>query len=257
MDTRRPTTLSCEQVAPLIDDFVDERLDAAAREPLESHLAECDSCRRLADDLREIRRGVRALPAHAPRPEVWARIAQQLAAQTPAKPRVFWTSPRVALAMAAVMILSVVTSVVVLRGPRPSSQGTPAAQSTPAQTAGTPVHPSDPASVKDVDEHLRIADANYQQAITELEKIVAPNQAALDPAVAATLQKNMGIIDSAIRESRAAIQSQPTSQLAQTSLFDALRQKVALLEDTIALINVMRKGDQAGAAKLIGGRSKT
>jgi len=104
---------------------------------------------------------------------------------------------------------------------------------------------------------LRIADANYQQAITGLEKIVATEQTALDPAVAATLQRNLGIIDQAIRESRAAITSQPTSQIAQTSLFDALRQKVALLEDTVALINVMRRGDQAGAAKLIGSLSKS
>ena len=252
MDTRRPTTLACERMAPLVGDLVDDRLDRAARESLESHLAGCESCRGLADDLREIRRSARALPTRAPRPEVWARIAHQLAAQAPARPRAFWTGARVALAVAAVMVLSVVTSVVVLRGPRLSLQ--PIA---PARTAATAVNPSAPDTVKDVDEHLRIADANYQQAITGLEKIVAADQAALDPAVAATLQKNMGIIDQAIRESRAAITSQPTSQLAQTSLFDALRQKVGLLEDTLALINVMRKGDQAGAAKLIGGLSKS
>ncbi|MCX6539061.1 MAG: zf-HC2 domain-containing protein [Acidobacteria bacterium] len=257
MDTKRPTALTCERMAPLVDDFVDDRLDPAAREQLDSHLAGCESCRRMADDLREIRRGTRALPTHAPRPEVWARIAGQLAAQTPARSRTFWTGARVAMAMAAVMVLSVVTSVVVLRGPRPETQPTTPAQTAPAQTAAAAVHPSAPATVKDVDEHLRIADANYQQAITGLEKIVTSEQAALDPAVAATLQKNMGIIDQAIRESRAAIKSQPTSQLAQTSLFDALRQKVALLEDTIALINVMRKGDQAGAAKIIGGLSKS
>lgn len=253
MDTREPTNPACEQMAPLVDDLIDDRLDSAARAQLESHLAGCESCRGLAADLREIRLGARTLTAHAPRPEVWARIASQLAAQAPApKPQAFWTGTRVALAMAAVMVLSVVTSVVVLRGPQHAPQ-----PPLSAQTATPAVHASTGDAVKDVDELLRVADANYQQAITGLEKIVTAEQAALDPAVAATLQKNMGIIDKAIRESRAAIQSQPTSQLAQTSLFDALRQKVALLEDTIALINVMRKGDQAGAAKLIGGLTKS
>ncbi|MCX6543090.1 MAG: zf-HC2 domain-containing protein [Acidobacteria bacterium] len=252
MDTTQPGPRQCERMGPLIDDLVDDRLDLAVRQQLESHLAECESCRRTADDLREIRRSAGDLPARRPRPEVWARIAQQLAVEAPARPRAFWTATRVALAMAAVMVLSVVTSVVVLRGPRPSPQQTPSTES-----AATAVHPSAPDTVKDVDEHLRIADANYQQAITGLEKIVATEHAALDPAVAATLQKNLGIIDQAIRESRAAITSQPTSQLAQTSLFDALRQKVALLEDTVALINVMRRGDQAGAARLIGGLSKS
>jgi anti-sigma factor RsiW len=245
-------SVACERTAPLVDDLVDGRLDQAERDQLESHLAGCESCRRLADDVREISRAARVLPARAARPELWARIAHELAAHAPAGPRALWTGTRVALAMAAVMVLSVVTSVVVLRGPR-----LPPPSAAPAQSAATAVHPSAPATVKDVDEHLRIADANYQQAITGLEQIVATEQAALDPAVAATLQKNLGIIDEAIRESRAAISSQPTSQFAQTSLFDALRQKVALLEDTIALINVMRKGDQAGAAKLIGGLSKS
>jgi len=252
MDTTRPTPLACERMASLVDESVDDRLDQTTRTQLEAHLAGCESCRRRADDLGEIRRRAGALAPRVPRPEVWARIAQQLAAQAPARPRTFWTGARVALAMAAVLVLSVVSSVIVLRDPRPSPPRTP-----PAQTSATAVHLSASDTVKDVDEHLRIADANYQQAITGLEKIVATEQTALDPAVAATLQRNLGIIDQAIRESRAAITSQPTSQIAQTSLFDALRQKVALLEDTVALINVMRRGDQAGAAKLIGSLSKS
>ena len=63
--------------------------------------------------------------------------------------------------------------------------------------------------------------------------------------------KNLTIIDQAIRESRTALESQPTSELAQESLFEAFRRKVALLQDTISLINEMRKGNQAGAARII------
>ena len=65
------------------------------------------------------------------------------------------------------------------------------------------------------------------------------------------LQKNLGIIDQAILDSRLALQTQPTNQLAQASLFEAFRRKVALLQDTITLINEMRKGNQAGAAKVL------
>ena len=104
---------------------------------------------------------------------------------------------------------------------------------------------------------LRIADEHYTAAIAGLEQVVKSGQSELDPALTATLQKNLGVIDQAITESREAIKAQPNNQLAQTSLFEALRQKVALLEDTVALINVMRKGDQAGAAKILGGLSKS
>jgi len=154
----------------------------------------------------------------------------------------------VTLAMAASLVIGVGASLWVLRAP--------AAPAAPAGTQAA-VSPSGKDLVKDVDEHLRIADAHYEQAIAGLEQVVQTEQASLDPAVAETLKTNLGVIDKAIRESRAAIQSQPHSELAQTSLFEALRQKVALLEDTIALINVMRKGDQAGAAKIAKGLTKS
>jgi hypothetical protein len=65
------------------------------------------------------------------------------------------------------------------------------------------------------------------------------------------------VIDQAIGESRVALQAQPTSAPAQESLFDAFRSKIALLQDTIALINEMRKGDQAGAARVAGSLDKS
>jgi hypothetical protein len=34
-------------------------------------------------------------------------------------------------------------------------------------------------------------------------------------------------------------------------LFEALRQKVTMLQDTIALMNEMRKGNSAGAAQVL------
>ena len=60
---------------------------------------------------------------------------------------------------------------------------------------------------------------------------------------AATLDKNLGIIDQAIAETRAAVKSEPASVTARGALFEALKQKVPLLQDTIALINEMRKGN--------------
>ena len=73
----------------------------------------------------------------------------------------------------------------------------------------------------------------------------------IDPQTAAMLQKNLRVIDEAIAESRAALGSEPQSAPARDSLFDALRRKVSLLQDTIALMNEMRKGNNAGAAQLV------
>jgi CHASE3 domain sensor protein len=71
------------------------------------------------------------------------------------------------------------------------------------------------------------------------------------------LQKNLQVIDEAIAESRAALRAEPQSAPARDSLFDALKRKVALLQDTIALMNEMRKGNAAGAAQIIQGGSKS
>ena len=58
-------------------------------------------------------------------------------------------------------------------------------------------------------------------------------------------------------ESRAALKSEPQSTVARDSLFNALRRKVAVLQDTISLMNEMRKGDAAGAAQVLEGVNKS
>ena len=72
----------------------------------------------------------------------------------------------------------------------------------------------------------------------------------LDPQVAAVLQKNLTVIDQAITESRDGAQGRSRrAPNAQDGLFDALRIKVALLQQTVELINEMRKGNQAEAGR--------
>ncbi len=245
----------CGRFAALVHDRVGGVLDAGGRAELDAHLASCAACRALVSDLEEMRRAAASLPDFTPRAEVWARLSERLAGELAARPRPFWTGTRVALAMAATLVVAVSASVWLLRGPAAPAQ---APQASAAKAgAQTGVIQSKGDVVQEVDEHLRIADEHYTAAIAGLEQVVKSGEAELDPALTATLQKNLGVIDQAISESREAIKAQPNSQLAQTSLFEAFRQKVALLEDTVALINVMRKGDQAGAAKILGGLSKS
>ena len=67
------------------------------------------------------------------------------------------------------------------------------------------------------------------------------------------LKANLTVLDGAIGESREALKQEPENDVAQQSLFEALSNKVALLQDTIALINEMRKGNQEGAARIVSG----
>jgi len=83
--------------------------------------------------------------------------------------------------------------------------------------------------------------------------IANSEQSELDPRTAATLQKNLAVIDQAISESRAAVRAQPASEPAQQSLIEGFKTKIGLLQDTVALINEMRKGNEAGAARIASG----
>src|SRR5262249_54560868 len=101
-----------------------------------------------------------------------------------------------------------------------------------------------------IEAELRAAEDHYDKAIKGLEQIANSEKGALDTQTAATLQKNLAVIDQAISESRAAVRMQPTSEPAQQSLLDNFKAKLALLQDTVALINEMRKGNEAGAARI-------
>ena len=103
-----------------------------------------------------------------------------------------------------------------------------------------------------IEAEMRQAETHYENAIQKLEAL-AKDQQVLDPQVANDLRKNLVVIDQAIGESRAALRAQPTNERAQESLFEAFRSKITLLQDTLALINEMRKGNQDEAARLAAG----
>ena len=94
-------------------------------------------------------------------------------------------------------------------------------------------------------------EAHFTTAIATLETITNAERTTLDPDTADVLQTSMTVIDDAIAESRAALDTHPESEIAQESLFEALRKKVVVLQRMLALINEMRKGNQDGAARIL------
>jgi hypothetical protein len=118
------------------------------------------------------------------------------------------------------------------------------------QAGTTPVTQSEPVSIL---AEYQLAERDLTNTIEGLERIAADDPAALDMETADVLKANLTVLDGAIGESRDALMKEPENDVAQESLFEALRNKVALLQDTIALINEMRKGNQEGAARIVSG----
>ena len=240
--------MACERYVTAIQELTDGTLGAIRRAELELHLDQCDECRRLADDLARIRREFARLERPAPPDRVWLQVAGRLRQEgrvtaPPASAASGWRYAP--LALAASLLLIVGASLFVLY---PRSQ-----QDVPQATGNSAARDA----VEGVEAEFRLAEQHYQNAIAKLEEAAKSENDTIDAQTAAMLQKNLQVIDQAIAESRAALRSEPQSAPARDSLFDALRRKVVVLQDTIALMNQMRKGDAAGAAQIIDAANKS
>lgn len=248
----------------VINDYVEGTSDPVERSSVEQHLATCAACRQLADDLREIARATASLELREPPVRAWGRIVRAItlerdaAAPPSSEARGFHASGNDAaegarlrgsrygwapwLAAAAVLMIATVAGLRLLPGRGQTDNLSTAVETTSASSAA-----------EAIESELRLAESHYEKAIKGLEQIASTDQGALDPKTAATLQKNLAVIDQAISESRAAMRSQPTNEPAQQSLVENFKTKIALLQDTVALINEMRKGNEAGAARIASG----
>ena len=242
--------MQCDRYLDAIGELVDGTIASAARRELAAHLRTCDACTALVSELTSIRQAAGSLERLEPPAASWSRIQSRMGVGARRSRAVRSWLP---LAAAALLLLAVAAGYLVR--PPASEQGSPAA-SAAVEEPIEGAQDEQAALASSVEAKLRLAERHYQEAIRDLEKL-AQDREALDPQVAAALQKNLQVVDQAIDESRAALRTEPESEPAQESLFDAFRTKVTLLQDTIALINEMRKGNQAEAARIAEGLDKS
>jgi anti-sigma factor RsiW len=253
------TNMECARYLEAIHELADDVLGPIRRAELRLHLDECDACRALADDLVRLRSLTTSLDRPVPPDRVWLQIAGRLRQEGRVAP--VTVTGRVSrqaalLAIAAGLVIAIGASLVLLV---PGSRTSQQTQSPPGAAVGAPSqgNAARADAVQSVETEFRLAEQHYQNAIAKLEQAAKSEEGAFDAHTAAMLQKNLQVIDQAIAESRAALRTEPQSAPARDSLFDALKRKVVMLQDTIALMNQMRKGDSAGAAQLVEGINKS
>jgi anti-sigma factor RsiW len=237
--------VSCDHYESLIGELVDGTLDGAPRHQLEAHLAACASCARLVEELLVVRRAARDLPVIDPPSTSLARVRAAVEGEA-ATQRVRGRRPVVlSLAAAAVLLVAIVGTLTWRRQVQQASATQPVDHAT---ASSAELQGSVEAEVQQAEQHL-------EKAVASLE-VLALDRQALDPQDAAELQKNLLVVDQAIGESKAALKTEPMSTQAQDSLFEAFRTKIALLQDTVALINEVRKGNQAETARIADAMNK-
>jgi hypothetical protein len=198
----------------------------------------------MAEDLVEIRQAAGSLERVTPPESVWGRIADSIQGQdahdshnwktrSSGLSAAIW-SHRWALAAAIVLLvgaLGIMNKLDFFSG-----------DARDAPPEGSPEW---------VAAELQAAEEHYENAIRGLEAIVEKDQSTLDPEVMAVLKQNLTLIEDAIGESRAAARQQPENLVAGDSLLTALRRKLSLLQNTVLLINEVRKGQGESALDLI------
>jgi Putative zinc-finger len=235
------TVPTCREIQPELSLLVDSRLRADVEVRVREHLGSCAACRGVLADLDRLRRATREIGPIAPPDHVWLQIAGNLrssdmssrSSRPPARAPVWqWAG----IAAALVLVTAGVYFVQGIQAP-PSTL-------TPATADGSPA-----GSVEAIADELNLAAAHYERALAELEALGKSGDSPVDVALAADVRESLGAIDVAIAESRAALASNPQSEPARDSLFDALRRKITVLQTTVSLINEMRSGDPEGAQR--------
>jgi anti-sigma factor RsiW len=243
--------MTCARSRTDLQDLVDGTLGAIRSAELRQHLDACADCRALHDDLQRIHDVAGTMASVTPPDHIWLQIAGRLRqegrVQDRPAPEASRHSQYVWLAIAATLAIAVGASLLLLipRGTAPA----------PVEIAESNAPGSD--SVQSGVEDLRQAEKLLQSGVAKLKDGLGSDQQALPPAVAETLDRNLQILDQAIADNTALLRQDPQNVTARNGLFDLLQRKISLLQDTISLMNEMRKGNAAGVAQVVESGNKS
>jgi len=251
-----------------LSEYLDGELSTGEHQAVEAHLRGCADCALVLADLRRViaRAQQAGAVARPPGADLWSGIAARIDDGRGAKPsgerpvaarnnapvpfpdrsadafalrsalrsrRITFTLPQLAAAAALIAAVSggVVWSVVERAAPRASEQLATAAPP-PAPVA----EPS--ADVPDAGERIApvsMADAQYDAAVSDLEKALKQGRGRLDAATIAIVEHNLQIIDQAIDQAREALAADPANTYLSGHLVEARRRKLDLLRRAAAL----------------------
>ena len=212
--------------------YLDGDLDATQARAVTDHLASCPGCRGVVRDLTRLREQARQWghDAATPARDLWPGIAARLTA-APAPPAPLkWHQRRVTigirdLALAASLVAGLAGTL--LWQSATDSSSAPAADTGPAPVLAE-MEPLDSPDAGRV-QAASFSDAQYDAAVVDLERVLQEQRQHLNPRTVLVLERNLRIIDEALREARSALESDPANPLLNAHLADARRRKLDLL----------------------------
>ena len=216
-----------------LDAYVDGTLSEEELRQVGRHLADCDSCREEAERIKQLLGNLRALPRSVMPPrDLWPEISDGITAGLIAagerdvvdmdevrarRGRGKWWRYAVA-ASVLIAFSSAITAYLARKSPVADrgdlAVGKPFAR--PSVAAMT-------------------VEATYSGTILQLHRALAERRSGLSPEAVRIVERNLAIIDGAIRESQAALSAEPGDPELIRSVAAMYERKIALLEDANGL----------------------
>jgi anti-sigma factor RsiW len=217
--------MNCTDALDRLDDLVDGVLSEGDRLEVDAHLASCPGCRQEEVRLRAILAEARALRRDkAPSRDLWPEIASEIRAEKVVSADFGRKSAarRWMPALAAAAVVAAVVTVVALRG-----GGTPFAIPGAGKATAVPVAGG----------HVDLLDAEqgYARAADELLAALAERRDSLSPETRASVDRNLAVIDQALKEIREALQKEPGNSELTRMLASTHRKKVDVLRRMVKL----------------------
>jgi Putative zinc-finger len=216
-----------DQWTDRLSEYLDGELTKREQEQIEAHLAQCDECRTILDQLRAVVARASMLPSGAPASDLWPGVEARLNTsgktlpfRTRAVRRISFTLPQLVAAGLALMVLSGGAVWLSQFGGRTTSLP-PAAAAPISGPAVTPIGLTNP---------------RYDEAVRELEDALDAGRAQLDPETVKILESNLQAIDQAIEQSRRALEADPANGFLYSHLAEARQRKLALLRRASLLV---------------------
>jgi hypothetical protein len=205
-----------------LSEYLDGELPESERATLEAHLRACADCRATLEQLRRVVARAQALDDRPPTADLWPAIARHVGVVSldarRARRRLSFTVPQLAAAAVALALLSG-GSAWLLRRPTAGP---------PSQTTTTP---------SPILTNVGTYEANprYAAAVASLERVLAQGRSRLDTATVRVIEKNLGIIDRAIRDAQSALAADPANSYLNLHLAREMRRKLELLRQAATL----------------------
>jgi negative regulator of sigma E activity len=236
-----------------LSEFHDGELSPAEHAECATHLAQCDACRDLLQELHLVTLAARADADRNPSTDLWPGILARMdgaraeapadtgalaervtvpfpsvsgrTSTRPTRKQFTFSIPQLALAASLLMAVTAGVSYLAVQRSMPGAVAQSSApQEAPIQAMAEPsVTP--PGAVQ----RANFADPQFDRAVADLERMLREQRDRLDPRTVVVLERNLAVIDDAIRQAREALDADPANTFLNSHLADARRRKIELL----------------------------